>query len=117
MPDESPAARIRAIREREQAATKGPWVNDRDECEVYLGNTIDEDEQRTLTIFVDGCVDVSGEAVDDLEFAAAARSDIPYLLGLFKRYGEHDDVCDYYFHGKCTCGLSDILKELEGATT
>jgi hypothetical protein len=95
----SPEDRVRAIKEREQKATKGPWLVRRrhasaDRCdgiEAHIGHThppeqscwdVDECPGQEAEMIVQTDGGFYGPNADDADFIAHARADIPYLLSL-----------------------------------
>lgn len=87
------AARLRAIAEREQRATKGPWSWEDDGNEATYGKTL------AATLYADrnrmmhglnllGRLSPDANGFDNLQFIAAARSDVPYLLSLVSRQAQ-----------------------------
>lgn len=72
-------AREAAIRTREEAATKGPWLVEDDHTDL---NRWVVSEDSTLTI---GFGYVGNRTQDDAEFTAHAREDVPALLAELDR--------------------------------
>ena len=108
---------VAAIREREQAATKGPWERDGKDTVVFGLHSVPAKRLHSVTTLQD--VSCTPEAMlADAEFIAHAREDIPRLLattddqageiaGLREHIADmwngyaHD--CDDHHFGRCSC--------------
>ena len=71
-----------AIRVRVDAATGGPWSADQDECNV---RTADGRALVNVLLGDDDTREAPWQALADIAFIAAARSDLPALLAELKR--------------------------------
>lgn len=79
---------IEAIRAREQAATRGPWIVDHDFDDCSPDGTPDQWPYRICTRTLETIVDFTGGSEvseENAQFMAHAREDIPKLLAEIDR--------------------------------
>lgn len=113
------------VREREQAATKGPW--ERTDVEILIdGDGMDAstlEPNLVLQRNPDGTVlrdtwELNGE---DIDFIAHARSDVPKLLRIIERLqSEIDYLCPQFGHTyteddpPCKCRVCSEREQRDG---
>lgn len=105
---------LQEIRARADAATKGPWRRDgNDLWHEGKGYNDPDDPHKILAVSVCHC----DECRANMEFCAAARTDVPRLLGLAEEMAGAlqalvDTNCEQI--GCMRCGNSKCLSQLWG---
>lgn len=123
----SPEDRVRAIREREQKATKGPWeVVAADDYYISAEAYPVQDRARYVHDNTDKALAMVGNQTEDCgeansKFIANARADIPYLLSLVeelkgqvaakeKERGQWQALFMESEEYNCSCNIADTAK-------
>lgn len=121
---------IKAIRERESKATKGPWYRTDVEagypCIAHEHHDLYRQEssfepQEVAPGFTMGAVVGRNVSVGcylgerpDADFIAHAKADVPALLSALQKYGGHKRKCPRFLtlSVECDCGWQEIQEAL-----